>query len=1475
MATYSQDIIFTVLPFGMHTDTSTGDRFLNFSLVISPRLDVTGTSPDLHLRSWLDWASPTAGIGRTWPETLAAILPSATLSVPGLQSTAYPVTVLGPAAHRANSTKFGIVFPGTTPVTPYVFADQTNRKIRSAPVGHAVDAISSNYGEFGFKSPTTFPGYADLVDVTAFGPMGFQQTNPVGSTDRVVGIPGSGEARKTTLTNALEAALTANKALPYNLSTIAAATGVEGAATSMAFLEHLKFLHRNLPKKSNTLTTSPPPPTLDFHQMVAALGGLPTLLRVMGIVVDMHAGPIGNESTVVAGVDTTVHFNVHAGLFKTSTNVVHPRTQTHIGAGIFTATPKPATPTDHVAKMLKIGDPGLYRLIRVDHDTAVMKTIQFANNVTRSRLASRKQTPMTPDDYALPALRTGGFAIARSGRAVQMVKALERQTTDLQNGLFGPGPTPTLYEDDLIRGYRFDVLDVADGTWRSLMWRQGMVTVNGTPALNVLEEDTVVPAPTTGKPANPPNPNADLYLQETLTRWDGWSLAVPRIGKLFLSTTPPVPSTGFNVTTDWHVPTTNPNGNVNDLRLPRLRFGRKYRLRARAADLAGNALAVKSAPHSGIVVTPELTHLRFEPIPAPRAVLLSGELWSPPAPMAPDQILRPGDSEEVVVIRSESATVNAKTSLDNGVSIRLLLPAQSSVTMAEQHGAFDENSTAGKPMDPSTFADIAGRDAKTVNDGAKQLHPSLNPQPTDPATTTNPYLFDDFVSIAYLPEFVSPSALVRHLPINAFKETTAKLPFDTAKNGWPELQAVRVRLTRGPNNWTTTVVPNTTDATRTTQLDLTLAKGVEITTLVNSGITQATALKMALWEWIQDYAQKNNKNPSAVFQHILAGEHWMFTPWRRLRFVHAVRTPLLDPVLLIKPIRSTIGQTDATFTGTQADPTGGTILFSRRSTARVDVDGSWKMPIDTGSNTDPVTPQAFRAHAFDIEPKRVGDGFAPDGNGNIITKIDAQNLVPARHEFHDTKFRAVTYKATATSFYTEYFRQHFALPLGASPVGQLQSGPYEPGVAFEASTVELSLTGTINGTIQTRKLTPAPAGTDPDSPPDPPPGDYVVIEDPTLNGANPDSATHGTIQILANANVPNPSNGVIDFSYVGPTIHTFSDPASDKTVHMHVLNSARPKAPDVLYVIPIYKRAVTNTSATRTGNALRVYLNRPWWSSGDEERLGVVCWHRKATDGKLPGDKLRPYVTLWGFDPMFKSSTSLPGQPTPASFPLATKSSSTGALTIEELTTKVDVAGHDVGYDAKRRLWYCDIQVTDARHNPLTTYTPFIKLALARYQPFSIANAHLSRVVQVDYAQLAPNRHLTLSGSIGDQTRTVTIAGRSPRATWKKSTQDNHIHTATNKIIAIIEQRDTRIPDDELAWVPATGGTGFTNTITLTATATSSTTDFVTWTGTIHLPAGNTHQLRLAIEEYERIEGGVGKGRLAWTETIPLTQLPT
>jgi hypothetical protein len=113
---------------------------------------------------------------------------------------------------------------------------------------------------------------------------------------------------------------------------------------------------------------------------------------------------------------------------------------------------------------------------------------------------------------------------------------------------------------------------------------------------------------------------------------------------------------------------------------------------------------------------------------------------------------------------------------------------------------------------------------------------------------------------------------------------------------------------------------------------------------------------------------------------------------------------------------------------------------------------------------------------------------------------------------------------------------------------------------------------------------------------------------------------------------------------------------------------------------------------------------------------------------------MKTYVTQWGLDPIWKSVGKLKSAPTLGDFPSAVRTQT--AVTLEERPAdKVDVAGFDVMYDEERRLWYSDIFV-----NPGQTYFPFIRLGLVRYQPNSIADCFVSRVVLTDFIQVIPDR---------------------------------------------------------------------------------------------------------------------------------------
>jgi len=86
----------------------------------------------------------------------------------------------------------------------------------------------------------------------------------------------------------------------------------------------------------------------------------------------------------------------------------------------------------------------------------------------------------------------------------------------------------------------------------------------------------------------------------------------------------------------------------------------------------------------------------------------------------------------------------------------------------------------------------------------------------------------------------------------------------------------------------------------------------------------------------------------------------------------------------------------------------------------------------------------------------------------------------------------------------------------------------------------------------------------------------------------------------------------------------------------HILSSARPAAPDLLYVLPTFRWERQDEGDQRKhvrhSKSVRVWLRRPWFSSGDGEQLGVLLepgvrlppsWGRVAHGGLLARDVAR------------------------------------------------------------------------------------------------------------------------------------------------------------------------------------------------------------------------------------------------------------
>jgi hypothetical protein len=262
--------------------------------------------------------------------------------------------------------------------------------------------------------------------------------------------------------------------------------------------------------------------------------------------------------------------------------------------------------------------------------------------------------------------------------------------------------------------------------------------------------------------------------------------------------------------------------------------------------------------------------------------------------------------------------------------------------------------------------------------------------------------------------------------------------------------------------------------------------------------------------------------------------------------------------------------------------------------------------------------------------------------------------------------------------------------------------------------------------------------------------------------------------------------------YLPASVLTVDDGAgpvpSDKNINVvgprqvtWIPNSAPPPAPNVLYVVPTFgwersTAAGGEARSWRRGGGLRVYLDRSWNASGYGEMLAVVLAPEsfKADPENAPkGDPYHKQVTQWGSDPIWSTASVDSIAPKRSAFPLArTGPDPTGAWLpagappteadqppgpfevtgLGAFDAPVEVAPHDVFYDDQRQLWYCDIEI-----NQGASYWPFIRLALARYQPVSVSGAELSEIVLADFMPLVADRWLHVTKTAGR--RHVTVSG--------------------------------------------------------------------------------------------------------------------
>jgi hypothetical protein len=344
---FGQTIIWTALPNGIDRSLAEGTRTLHLSVFIAPRLWCEEASVTrMELSDFHDFEDWPAVVGEvTWKVKFGN----------GLELQAEPEN-----AHL-RSQLWKALFKETTTVVPFVFEDLTAAQLRTFPSATIHDVIMGVYQE-----------------VATTGKYGEGRALP----DR--------------------ARLATNSVLEE------IARSVEGPSNEKrdafdaltAYLE--SYDAAKLPTEGDLLEE------YDFHDMIAALGDYPRLLRYLGLVVDLA---VTLPQGTLLPAESTVQVAPTLPPMDMESKPVCPRTHYTLGAGDFLASPRTPVssrqPSEIRGGLLRLDDPQLFRVMQMDVAGSGVKLQNTATNLVV--LEETGQTPAnSPDEAGLPALRTAG-----------------------------------------------------------------------------------------------------------------------------------------------------------------------------------------------------------------------------------------------------------------------------------------------------------------------------------------------------------------------------------------------------------------------------------------------------------------------------------------------------------------------------------------------------------------------------------------------------------------------------------------------------------------------------------------------------------------------------------------------------------------------------------------------------------------------------------------------------------------------------------------------------------------------------------------------------------------------------------------------------------------------------------------------------------------------------------------------------------
>jgi hypothetical protein len=1427
-----QRIVWTVLPYGRAEDGEFAGR-LRVSIVVSPRL--TPLAPDeQRLGAFDEWLN--------WPQTLSSV-------TFGLRIGAAPAIDLK-VISQPDPSLWTRLFTPTTPVAGFVFKNMALVNLHSFAVRNVLGLMRKHYGALAVQSASTHPTLlpwknahpglkgmlTELGTRTEMINLGdrqievplpgfdrfFDQDNPEGLERRLGDLVFGPKSRFLAEAagigvdqqgNPISGATFPVRALPPDWidpsggGPSAPVMSQFSTAAEYTLYQANRFYRREpltkkridqlqaqdqlrRPKLVN-VPKPPPAPEYDFHRIVASFADYPGVLRALGLVIDC-----------VLPADSSIDQQVSAGPqaqgvmgLELKWSTAHkpqddscPRTAWFASKERFTTR---ARTIDHERGLLRLGGAhdkwnlgkdSPFDVYQVDPDGAALKTVNFllsAQNLVAKSLslgAAGEVTYSTGDKQPVAALRSGGLGVSRHGRAEVIAKSAASAALKDQAIQAGSASSQNivLFTEDVLRGYRVDVQPMPGGTaqnWQSLCRRHGTYRFIGTADTVELPDDEgyVKGASTTSTASDDGDPD-DHYLHESLFRWTGWSLVAPRPGRTLRSRTDPASGVQGEVPEEvTDEATAGGNGLAVTFvaarnSLPKLRFGVPYSFRARIVDLAGNSLSLKDPSlETDANATLPVTYWRFEPVDPPALVHRART--------------SEGESLERMVIRSNwNADTSAYLTTPKFLAARSLpasadfeytsvnerhaVPPKSSQLQCEQHGLFD--AMFADPATIKTAYGIAAREAGTLYDKG----PSTNIELVTPSSLTGVATTTSVPPKLPSPDNptgdrLAPGQYVIHreklietpyLPDGAAGGVALRAMPGSALPGisGPMVLGPSAAVLLAPNQELVLVVAHAKDWPDTQGFRIVLAE--RAATLTDPSCTETFA---------DDGAPKWDESERVLTLFVSKGRIV------RLRYASFVHKAFID----------TLGLPD----------------WANSAGERQFVRGMAQ--VGCGWITTPYRPLVL-VHASQ-QPVCLPE-FLGLSAGRTIG--DQHATLASRVRLHGPSTGKFEIEAEWKEWVDDVDKPGPELVVSHGQLGEIQLpenfvnlfsiGPVvdaqQPaegkqkrarGDRHEFGDTKFRLIQyTMRATTRFREYLPEAL--------------YSQRDEVTRVGPIADGPA---MQVGAE---DDPG---------APVLPVGSGSAPNTIVPC----SALPDDPSVVYTVPTFRWIETpgrgTLDTTRLGNGLRIWLERPWFSSGNGELLGVVILGENRPFTDIPA-ALVPITTQWGLDPLWDTTLpkyrsrieDFPARVTAEVVPL-----------VESPTTNVHVVGHRVRWDQPRSLWYCDVEL-----DPGATYMPFVRLAVVRYQPNALAGAKISKVILCEFAQVLPRRRSTFART-GAQVA-FAFHGSVPEHGPMQFPLDSEYQdisfiplpgqateTGRNKVELVLQTRDPAL-DSDLAWSDVT-----------------------------------------------------------------------